>query len=393
MRILHISTGLNLGGAETMLWRLLQARDPGDEHGVISLLEVGPTGRRIEALGIAVRALRMQRWPNPLKLVGLARMISEFEPDVVQTWMYHADLFGGLAARLAGGAPVAWGLHNSTLDPATTHRSTRLVVAASARLSWLVPDAIVSVSRAAADLHASKGYARRKFVLIPNGFDLSQFRPDDDDRREVRRGLGLSDEHVLIGMVARVDPQKDHQNFIRAAAALARRRPEARFLLCGGPGFAGAEGATPDNAELARPIREAGLSDRFFLLGQRDDVPRVMRALDVGALSSSYGEAFPLVIGEAMACGVPCVVTDVGDAGFLVSDTGRVVPPRDPRALARAWEELIALGPEARQRLGRDARARVEERFSLPRIAAEYAALWRGLIERRAPCVARPAAP
>jgi glycosyltransferase involved in cell wall biosynthesis len=393
MRILHISTALNLGGAETMLYRLLQASDPAHSHHVVSLIDVGLNGRKIQQLGVDVRALGMRRAPSPAKLVELARMISEIKPDVIQTWMYHADLIGGVAARLAGRAPVAWGIHNSTLDPATTHRTTRLVVAASARLSRVVPDAIVCVSRAAQALHVAKGYDARRFVLIPNGFDVSQFRPDEAERRAVRRELGLEDDHVVIGMVARVCPQKDHANFIRAAIALARRRPEARFLLCGGPGVEGAMAATPENAELVGPLREAGLLDRFLLVGQRDDVPRLMRALDVGALSSAYGEAFPLAVGEAMACGVPCVVTDVGDSAFLVADTGRVVPARDPDALAGAWEELLLLGPEGRRRLGQRARARVEEHFTLPRVAAQYAALWSRLADRAAPAVAASSTP
>jgi glycosyltransferase involved in cell wall biosynthesis len=348
----------------------------------VSLIDVGIVGQKIAALGIAPRALGMRRAPNPLKVLELARVVSAVGPDVVQTWMYHADLVGGLAAKLAGRVPVAWGIHNSTLDPATTHRTTRLIVKASARLSRLVPSAIVCVSRAAQALHVAQGYDAARFVLIPNGFDLAELRPDEEERRAVRAELGLAGEHVLVGMVARVSPQKYPRNFIRAAALLARRRPEARFLLCGGPGAEGEMGAVADNPTLAGPIREAGLADRFFLVGRRDDVPRVTRALDVGTLSSSYGEAFPLVIGEAMACGVPCAVTDVGDSGFLVGETGRVVPPRDPEALARAWEELCALGPEGRRRLGEAARARVEASFALPRVAGQYASLWRSLALR-----------
>jgi glycosyltransferase involved in cell wall biosynthesis len=379
MRVLHISTGLNVGGAEMMLYRILQARDPADSHHVVSLIDVGLTGQKIAKLGIEPRALGMRRVPNPLKLIELARMIAEVRPDVVQTWMYHADLIGGLAARLAGCTRVAWGIHNYTLDPATTHRTTKLIVAALARLSPFVPDAIVCVSQASEVHHVSMGYDARKFVIIPNGFDCTEFQPNEATRREMRRELGLADEHVLIGMVARIAPQKDHPNFIRAAIALARRRPEVRFLLCGGPGVDGAKGTTLDNTDLAGPLREAGLLNRFFLLGRRDDIPRIMSALDIAALSS-YGEAFPLVIGEAMACGVPCVVTDVGDSGLLVAETGRVVPPRDPEALAGAWEDLVALGTEGRRRLGEAARARIKENFSLPHVAEQYAALWRRLV-------------
>jgi glycosyltransferase involved in cell wall biosynthesis len=379
MRVLHVSTGLNLGGAETMLLRLLEARDAGDQHHVVSLTDVGPVGRRIVAQGVEVRALGMRRAPDLRKLLALRGIVAELRPDVVQTWMYHADLLGGMAARLAR-TRVVWGLHNSTLDPAATHRTTRLVVAALARLSWVIPDAIVTVSRTAQAVHVQKGYDVRKFVLIPNGFDLNRFRPDPAVRSAVRAELGVEEGQVLIGMVARVSAQKDHRNFILAAAALARRRPEARFLFCGGSDARDGLGAVPGNPALAEPIREAGLLDRFLLVGPRDDVPRLLNALDLATLSSSFGEAFPLVLGEAMACGVPCVATDVGDSAFLVGDTGRVAPPRDPEALAAAWESVLALGRTGRERLGRAARDRIESRFALPQVAARYAALWRQVV-------------
>jgi glycosyltransferase involved in cell wall biosynthesis len=161
---------------------------------------------------------------------------------------------------------------------------------------------------------------------------------------------------------------KDHLGFVRAAALLARRHPHVRFLLCG-------EGI-PKNEALTRAIVEAGLRDSFFLLGRRDDVPRIMNSLDISTLCSAAGEAFPLVVGEAMACGVPCVVTDLGDCSYLVGETGRVVPPQNPEVLARAWEELVLLAPEGRRRLGLEARQRIKRLFTLPRIAAEYAALY-----------------
>jgi glycosyltransferase involved in cell wall biosynthesis len=374
LRVLHVITGLNLGGAEVMLHRLLEASVGGAlEHEVVSLTDLGVVAGRLERLGIAPRALHMSRLPNPAKIVRLARLVRELRPDVVQTWMYHADLIGGLAAKLAGGPRIVWGIHNSTLDRGNTRRTTRWTVAACARLSHHVPDRIISVSRASRDLHVRAGYAAEKFVCVPNGFDLEAYRPDEARRRDVRAELGVDAGAVVIGLVARVDPQKDHANFVRAAGLLAARRPQVRFLLCG-------EGATGRNPELARAIAQEGLADRFLLLGRRDDVARIMSALDVGALSSAYGEAFPLVIGEAMASGVPCVVTDLGDCAYLVGEAGRVVPPRDPRALAAAWEGLVDLGPEGRRRLGALARERIARNFGLERIAAEYAAVYRELV-------------
>jgi glycosyltransferase involved in cell wall biosynthesis len=380
LRIVHVITGLATGGAEVMLHALIQASDPDrTAHEVISLTDLGCVADRIRALGVRTRALGMSRnrlrIPNPLKVLRLASLIRELRPDVVQTWLYHADLIGGIAAKLAGGPRVFWGIHNSTLDATHSRRTTRWTVAVCARLSGAVPDGIVSVSRAARDLHVSVGYDPEKFTVIPNGFDLTRFRPDALERRAARTELGLPEGAVVIGLVARVDPQKDHRNFLRAAALLAGRRPLARFLLCG-------EGASADNPALVHDIAEHRLLDRVLLLGRRSDMPRVMNALDVGTLSSAFGEAFPLAIGEAMACGVPCVVTDLGDSAYLVGDTGRVVPPRDPEALARAWEALVDAGPEARRALGRAARDRVAARFSLPYVAGAYAALYRRALGR-----------
>jgi glycosyltransferase involved in cell wall biosynthesis len=370
LRVLHVITELNLGGAEVMLQRLLAAFErSGFEHHVVSLMDLGIVSERIRQLGVPTEALHMTRFPNPLKLVELARRIRALRADVVQTWMYHADLIGGLAARAAG-RPVIWGLHNSTLHPQSTRATTRAIAAACARLSHVLPSRIVSVSQGARELHVQMGYAEEKFLFLPNGFDTREYRPDAARRREAREELGLSDEAVVIGMVARVDPQKDHENFLRAAAILAQRRPEVRFLLCG-------LGATRENRALAGLVEGLGLEDRVLLLGRRTDVDRIMNAIDVGTLSSAYGEAFPLVIGEAMASGVPCVVPDLGDCGYLVADTGRVVPPRDPAALARAWQELVDMGAEGRRRLGVAARARIESHFAIADIAARYATLYR----------------
>ncbi len=377
MRVLHVINALHVGGAETMLLRLLGATSGEEmEHEVVSLTDLGVIADRIRQLGIPTRALGMARKglriPDPVKVLRLAGLIRAARPDVVQTWLYHSDLLGGLAAKLAGGARIFWGIHSSTLD-VTVRRTTRWTVAACARLSRWIPDGIVTVSQAARDLHVAAGYDPLKFVFIPNGFDVTLFRPDSAARREVRAELGLADGAVVIGMVARVDPQKDHLNFVRAAALLARRGSDVRFLLCG-------EGATPENQQLVREIADHGVLDRFLLLGRRSDIPRVMNALDVCTLSSAYGEAFPLAIGEAMACGTPCVVTDVGDSAFLLGDRGRVAPPRDAEALARAWETLVRLDADGRRRVGLADRERIAANFALPRIVERYAALYRGAV-------------
>ena len=372
--VLHVITDLRVGGAEMMLQRLLQTAELEDyRHHVVSLTELGPVGERLQRLGIATWALGLHRVPDPIKLIRLAWHIRSVRPALVQTWMYHANLIGGVAAKVSCDVPVVWAIHSSALDPKTTRQTTLFVVALCAWLSRWLPDRIVAVSRTSRDHHVRTGYEARKFVVLPNGFDLQQYRPDSTSRREAREELGVDEDQVLIGLVARIDPVKDHLGFVRAAALLAKRHPEARFLFCG-------DGTTPANQELAGAIDEAALRDRFLLLGAREDVPRIMNALDIATLCSASGEAFPLVVGEAMACGVPCVVTDLGDCAHLVGDTGKVVPPRDPEALARAWEELVRLGSSGRLALGVQARTRIEKHFSLSRIASDYAAIYRDLL-------------
>lgn len=364
MRLLHIITGLKTGGAETMLARLVSGHDRSRfEPAVVSLTDEGPIGAQLRAMGLPVWTLGMGR--DPLAIPRLVRLVRRYAPGVVQTWLYHANVLGGVAGRLAG-APVVWGLHNVHL--AHARHTTAWMARGGAALSRALPARIVCCAEGVRQAHLAMGYAAEPMVVIPNGFDLEAFRPDPQARASVRRELALADSARLIGVVARFDPHKDHQTLIEAAGRLAQQRADAHFLLCG-------EGITWENERLSGWIRAAGLGERFHLLGPREDVPRLQASLDLGALSS-VSEGFPLSIGEAMACEVPCVVTDVGDAAAIVGTAGRVVPARSPAALADAWEELLGLPPEAKAQLGREARQWVEARFGLPSVAARYECLY-----------------
>lgn len=376
LRVTHVITGLDVGGAEMMLYKLLSRLDRGRfACDVLSLKGGGALQKRIESLGVPVRSLDMRRSPgDALRWLRLWGRLFLARPRLVQTWMYHGDFFGGLAARL-GGAPVVWGLHQSNLDPALNRRSTLWIARACARLSSAVPARIVCCSEATRKVHAAWGYDESRMEVIPMGFDLDAFKPDPAARAEVRAALGLSDRDFVIGLAARFDPQKDHGTFFRAAARLHRRWSKTHFLLCG-------QGVTADNPALARMAEEAGLGPHVHLLGPREDMPRVLASLDFLA-SSSRGEGFPNAVGEAMACAVPCVVTDVGDSAALVGDTGLVVPPGDPLALAAAWEKILSLGEEARRKLGEAARRRVAERYGLDQVAERYAALYERAAARR----------
>jgi len=373
--VLYVITGLFRGGAELMLYRLLSRLDRTRfTPQVVSLLDHGPVSRKIQALGIPVRSLGMKRGiPNPAVVLRLAGWLRQDPPDMMQTWMYHADLVGGLAAQLVGNIPVAWGIRHSDLNSETSSSLTHLTVKTCAILSRWLPDRIVCCSEASRQVHTALGYAAEKMVVIPNGCDMETFRPNSGARAPVRKELVVSEDAPVIGMVARFDPQKDHHTFIRAAQLLHRDRPDAYFLLCGNE-------MTWENQELARWIDEAGLRTRCHLLGRRDDdIPNLTAALDIASLSSAYGEGFPNVVSEAMSCGVPCVVTDVGDAALIVGQTGIVVPPRNPEALAAAWRTMLEMGCEGRRPMGIAARQRIKERFDIAEITGRYEHLFEEL--------------
>jgi glycosyltransferase involved in cell wall biosynthesis len=374
MRIVFIITGLSTGGAEMMLLKVLERLDRQrfTPH-VISLTTLGELAPRIAALGIPVEALGMKPGlPSPLGFVRLVQLLKHLKPDVVHTWMYHADLLGGLAARLAGVSAVGWCIRNSNLDRDKTRFSTRAVVGLCASISKWVPSRILSCSEKARQIHVARGYAAEKMVVVPNGFDLARFKPDIDARRRVRAELGITDQTPLVGLIGRFDPQKNHAGFFEAAGMLHRRMPQVHFVLAG-------QGIDMSNAAIMQAITQEGVLANTHLLGLRNDMPGLMAALDVLA-SSSYGEAFPNVLGEAMACGVPCAVTDVGDSAYIVGDTGRVVASGDMTGLAAALEELLALAPSEKAALGERARARVAAHFEIGKVVQQYEDFYEALL-------------
>ena len=367
MKILHLITDLRTAGAQMMLYRLLTRADRHSfQYQVMSLTDKGPVAEKIESLNIPVSHLGMKHGiPNPLGIMRLSRWLKRNPVDLIQTWMYHADLVGGLAARFAGRIPVVWGIHNTNLEPGKSKRTTIWTAKFCARLSRHLPVSIVCCSYATQKIHDELGYDRSRMRVIPNGIDLDVYHPVPEYRFDFRRELKIPEDTLLIGMMARFDPQKDHRNFVRAAERLHEYQPNVHFVLCG-------TGVAGENEELSRWIEQAGLRDRFHLLGPRQDIPRITAALDLATTSSAYGEAFPLVIGEAMASEVPCVVTDIGDSATVVSNTGKVVPPQNPEALAAGWNEILILSLNDRSRLGKQARERIKEHYSLPMIASCY---------------------
>ncbi len=374
--VCHLITGLGVGGAEMMLYKLLAGSDRRRyDHHVVSLTRPGPMASRIEELGIAVDSLSMEGGPLAW-LAGIRRLraiVDASAPDLVQSWMYHADLLAALA--IDRGIPLVWGIRQTTFPRPRWRRPTYHVARFCARLSRRRPARIVCCAETARRVHRDLGYDDAKMRVIPNGFDTDAYRPDPAAGMEMRGELGLAADAPVVGHVARFDPQKDHRRFLRAAAIVLESLPSARFVLCG-------QGVDGENGRLGGWIEGLGIAHAVHLLGRRDDMPRLLAAFDCLVSSSAYGEGFPNVVGEAMACGTPCVVTDVGDSAAIVGDTGQVVPPGDERALAAAIVQLLGYDRTARLALGERARRRVVEHYGLPVVVRRYEALYDEVLGR-----------
>ncbi len=371
IRICHLITDLELGGgAERTLVNLVTGLDRSQfENDVVSLMEPGALARPLADAGIKVTGLGMrQGLPNPASLVALVRHLQHTRPTILQTWLYHADLAGTLAAWLARPPHLVWNLRCSDTTQASGEWSTRQIMRVLAVLSRR-PDAIIVNSRKGRLFHEQLGYHPRQWVDIPNGVDLQRFRQRPAERARLRAELSLTAGTLTIGLVARFHPMKDCTTFLQAAAAFSKAHTEARFILCG-------YNLDSVNEELRKLITELQLNERVILLGRQSDIQNVYPMFDISVLSSGYGEGFPNVLIEAMACGVPCVATDVGDSREIIGQVGVVVPPRDPQALAYGFETILSRGPES---VGEAARAHVMAHYGIDAMRLRYAKLYEAL--------------
>lgn len=369
MRVLHVITGLGKGGAEAALFRLV-THDRKNIHHVVSLTGSGWYGEKLRSRGIPVIALGMSGRDLGFRAARLLwKVIRSSAAEVVQTWMYHADLFGGVMARCAG-VPVIWGIRQTLLLPKYTSRRTVVLARVCAVLSRRLPAAIVSCSERGLQVHRDFGYDGRQMVVIPNGYDLAAYAPDPASRARFRAELGLPDELPVVGLIARFDPCKDHANLIEACRQLQASGGDFRLVLAG-------TGIDEANHALVDQLVAARLKERTFLLGFRPDVAVVMNGIDVHVLSS-FTEAFPNVVAEAMACGTPCITTDAGDASQIVDSAGWVVPPGDPGRLSAALREALALRMDQDQwgLLQDRSRRRIQEEFSIERMIEAFEQVW-----------------
>ncbi len=379
IRLLHAITAMGIGGAQTMLAKLFGAGEgifARYEQSVLSLMPPGESGVRLMEDGVAVHTLGMRgSVPSPmavLRLLGLSRGIA---PDLFVGWMHHAGLAAYYAAKaLHPRRPVIWNVRHSLSDIAHEKATTRAILRHCARLSPQV-DAIIFNSHVAKQQYDAFGYATDRAVVIANGFDCAHLQPRHDARAKLARLYPIGGNRPVVGMIARNHPMKDPRTLVEAMRRLWADGMDADLLVVG-PGMERLPQSLGRQAFASLP------ADRFILSGQRLDIAEWLSGLDLLVLPSAWGEAFPNIIGEAMACGVPCVATDTGDAKWIIGEHGCVVPPSDPAALHAAIAGMLDLSEETRRALGLAGRDRVARTFSLPVVARQYAALYDQVIDR-----------
>lgn len=355
--VLHTITGLNVGGAEVMLARFIGEVDQNRYSStVLSLLPPGPLGARIEQASAKVVSIGMANRPKPLDLIRLIRSVSDATPDLLHGWMYHGNVAAMLGSVLVlRFRPVIWSIHHTITRLTDENPLSRRLIHLSARLSSRT-SAISYCSQVAADNHEKLGFDPRRRVVIPNGTDCNEYRPSAEAGARLRKLLGLPSERLIIGHVGRFHPMKDQVNLVRAIGRAIAKGHDIQGVFVG-------------EGHVDGPVRAAargfGIDDRITTLGVRNDLPELMPGFDVFVLSSAWGEAFSLAVGEAMAAGVPAVVTAVGDSPWLVGSTGVVAPPNNYEALAAGLIKLAEMDASQRRALGERARQRIVENFSL----------------------------
>jgi glycosyltransferase involved in cell wall biosynthesis len=373
IRVCHIITTLSIiGGAQRVLLRLLLA-DPEtvDQKIVLVLRRAGAWGEQLQLAGVTVHELGMDSILDlPKVYFQLKKLICSFKPDIVQTWLYHANLLGGLAARLSGYRNIIWGIRNTAVP--TNNQLTVLIMKIGAYLSRWIPKKIVCVAEAGRKKHIEYGYDAARMVVIQNGFDFSEFIITQEQKSAIRKECYLSKEDFVVGWVARFHPDKGQDNIIKAAKIVLRSYPKIKFLLVGTE-------CDANNTALMHWLLESKVQDNFILLGERSDVPACLAAMDLFCLPSR-NEGFPNALGEAMIMGLPCVSTQVGDADVLVGDTAILVSPEDEQALAEGLLKVIALPEKQRKQMGQRGKERLKEEFSIEKVCERFNAVYQEII-------------
>ena len=356
IRICFLIRRLDEGGAQRQLLTLIKGLDKTKYNiTLMSFYEGGHYSGEIEHFTHVkyVGLKKSGRWDVFNFIYRLVSQLRQINPDVLHGYLGLSNCLTIFMKPFLPKARMIWGVRASNMDLSQYDWLTRYSYKFECFLSQFAHTIIVN-SKAGYQHSASNGFPKNKMVVIPNGINTENFKPDPEARTMVRDKLGIKNGETLIGLIGRLDPMKDHSTFLKAASLYAKSRENVRFVCIG-------NGPEPYKKKLVNLANKLGLSNHLLWLGPRNDMPKIYNALDIVSSSSSFGEGFPNVIGEAMACGVPCVVTDVGDSPWVVGETGVVVPPKNPEALAEGWDTCLN-GDKNEKSI--HARLRIEKNFS-----------------------------
>ena len=365
MKIIHINSNLDVGGTEHMLRRLIYSNPKNLSNTVVvSLTSIGEIGEGLRKSGILVHTLNMKSLLDlPIVLWQLIRIIRKFRPNIIQSWLYHADFLVGIASFLVGSISIIWNIRSTTI-PQGPLSFTYWLVRICALLSYIAPDKIICCAESTRKAHIKLGYSGNKMIVIPNGFDFTSLNADINLKIRARKDLGINNNEIVIGVIGRFDPLKDFKNFILAAKYTATQQNNLKFLMVG-------RNNDLFNAKLCGWIQDNGLQNNFILVGQQKDIPYFLSAMDIFCLCSAY-EAFPNVLVDAMAMELPCVVTKAGDSEIILDDIKYTVPIKSPHALAEKLLIMCKLKIEDRQLLGKINSLKVREKYDIKKVREDY---------------------
>lgn len=367
-KVLHIIIGLNVGGAELMLKRLvLHSQQKGEyQHEVISLTDLGLIGKDLREAGIRVYTLNMRSALSIFSIYfSLKKLLKEIKPDVVQTWMYHSDLIGGLAAKSVGIDNIIWGIRNTELD-SNSGIIKKAIRKACALLSDRIPQTIVCVASKAKTLHGNIGYCEEKMLVIPNGFDIKRFNVDNELGCKYRDELKIQHDKLVIGNIGRFTPAKNQVNFIKACILLLDKGYDFDVIMAG-------RDISINNSEIKNLI---GSRKNFKLVEELNQPEKFYNAIDVFCLSS-ITEGFPNVLGEAMATERVCLTTDAGDAREILGNCGYHINDPSSDAIAEALEtHILSKDLSSLMGIGKIARMKIVDNYSLDKIVLDFEKLY-----------------
>lgn len=371
MKILHVISSLQVGGCEKILYEICK-NDHLNSHVVVCLSGEGKYTSKITKLNIEVYSLKINIKKNFLSIFNFFRLLKilySVRPHAVQTWMYHADFLGGIAAKIANIKKIFWNIRSSNLEIRNTKFTTIILVKILAKLSHHIPSIIINCSKKSIKYHKTIGYNKKKFFYIPNGYDLTYYKKVSKKNFFIRKNFNLKKKIPLIGIVGRYDPVKDYSNFLKAISII--KNVQLEFVVI----FVGLN-LVKENYYLSFMIDKLNLNNHVILLGYQEDIPLIMSELDILVLSSS-SEGFPNVVAEAMACKTPCIVTNVGEASAIVGNSGWVVPKKNPKILAKAINMAInQFNTKSWVTRCNYARAKIVKNFSIDNMIQRYNYIW-----------------